>query len=128
MTEETKKTKVLLIEDDVFMIDLLTHELNNSGFETAIAKTGEEGIKMFGEFKPDIILLDIILPDQNGLEVLRQIRRQPNGPETKTIVLSNVAEILDIEEAKRLGALEYLVKANFSLPEITARIKSVITG
>ncbi len=126
MVEETKKSKVLLVEDDVFMSDLLTQTLARAGFEVANAKTGGEGVKLFQEWHPDIILLDLILPDQNGFEALRQIRRLPGGPEEKVIVLSNLSRETQGEEASRLGVADYLVKSNFSLEEIITRVKSVL--
>lgn len=116
----------MLIEDDLFMIELLANELTNAGFEPVSFKLGKEAIEKFEESRPDIILLDLLLPDQNGLETLRAIRRLPGGAHTKVIVLSNIAEGLDKEEAKRLGVIDYLVKANHSLPEIIDRVKKVL--
>ena len=126
MAEEIKKTKILLIEDDAFMSELLTQTLAHADFDIANAKTGGEGVSKFKEWHPDLILLDLILPDQNGFEALRQIRRSPGGPETKVIVLSNLSRDTQGEEASRLGVVDYLVKANFSLDEIIAKIKSVL--
>lgn len=128
MVEQNNKTKVLVIEDDIFMVELLAKELVAAGFETIIAKTGVEGLEKFKTDKPDLILLDILLPDQNGFETLRLIRRLPDGPETKVMVLSNIGEGPDVEEAKRLGVKDYLVKANFTLPEIIAKIQGVLAG
>ena len=108
------------------MSDLLTQALTRAGFEVANAKTGSEGVSKFQEWHPDLILLDLILPDQNGFEVLRQIRRMPGGPEVKVIVLSNLSRETQGEEAHRLGALDYLVKSNFSLDEIVEKIKSTM--
>ena len=125
MADETKP-KILLIEDDLFMIDLLVKELNVFNYDIEIAKTGTEGVEKFRSFKPDLILLDIILPDLNGLEALRQIRRDPDGYETKVLVLSNIDEMADIEEAKRLGAAGYMVKAKFSLTEIINKIRQIL--
>ncbi len=108
------------------MVDLLVHEFSKAGFDTAIAKTGKEGVEKFSQWSPDIMLFDILLPDQNGLETLRQIRRLPGGPETKALMLSNLAETQEIQESKRLGALDYMVKANFTLPEIVDKVKMVL--
>jgi len=128
MAGEQKKQKVLLIEDDLFMGDLMIQALQKAGFEVAVAKTGTEGVDKFKEAAPDIILLDIILPDQNGFDALRQIRRLPGGAEAKVLVLSNLARESQFEEAKRLGVIDYLVKANFSLEEIIARIRTALGG
>lgn len=126
MAEEAKKKKILLIEDDVFMSDLLGRALERAGFELIAGKTGGEGVKKFQEQRPDLILLDLILPDQNGFEALRQIRRAPGGAETPVLVLSNLARESQFEEAKRLGVVDYLVKANSSLDEILSKIKETL--
>ena len=123
---EREKPKILLVEDDVFMVDLLVRELVESGFDVAVANSGKEAAQKFGEFKPDLVLLDLILPDQSGLETLRQIRRKPRGPETKVVILSNIGEGKDMEEARRLGVVDYLVKANFSLPDIIEKVNSIL--
>lgn len=126
MVEGNPKPKILLIEDDAFMVDLLGKELGVFGYQIEIAKTGLEGVNKFHILKPDLVLLDILLPDQNGFDVLRQIRRDPEGHETKVLVLSNLDKKSDLEEAKRLNVTDYLVKANFSLSEIVARIRGVL--
>lgn len=124
--EESRKKKILLIEDDVFMVELLVKDFEAAGFEVIAAKTGAEGLESFEKQKPDVILLDIILPDQGGFEILRQIRRTPEGANVKVLVLSNISESPDIEEAKRLGALEYMVKANLTLPEIIEKVQKCL--
>lgn len=126
MADQMPKKKILLVEDDVFMIDLLVHELVGAGFEVAVSKSGKDGFDKFKSEKPDLMLLDILLPDENGLELLRRIRREPNGPELKVVMLSNLSESSEIDEAKRLGALAYLVKANSSLQDIVATIQHVL--
>jgi two-component system phosphate regulon response regulator PhoB/two-component system alkaline phosphatase synthesis response regulator PhoP len=128
MTDETaaQKIKILLVEDDEFMVDLLAHELGKNGFEVTLAKTGAEAVSKFKESAPDLILLDILLPDKNGFDVLREIRRLPEGVGASVVILSNLSETNYREEAERLGAIDYLVKANFSLGEIIERIKQAI--
>ncbi|MEK7099254.1 MAG: response regulator [Patescibacteria group bacterium] len=126
MAGESQKKKILLIEDDVFMGQLLGQALERAGFELLAAKTGTEGIAKFQDAKPDIILLDLLLPDQNGFEALRQIRRLPGGATAKVLVLSNLARESQFEEAKRLGVVDYLVKVNFSLDEVLAKINETL--
>ncbi len=126
MTEAAAKKKILLIEDDVFMGDLLGRALERAGFALTAAKTGGEGVTKFQEAKPDLVLLDLILPDQNGFEALRQIRRAAGGADAKVLVLSNLARESQFEEAKRLGVADYLVKANVSIDEILAKINEVL--
>lgn len=125
MSEQPSKAKILIVEDDTFMVDLLGKELASFSYQVEVAKNGLEGVDKFLNFKPKLILLDILLPDQNGFDVLRQIRRHPDGREVKVMILSNLDSEPDKEEAKRLGVVDYLVKANFSLTDIVARIRSV---
>lgn len=108
------------------MVELLTNELKNAGLETYSFQMGQDAINKFSELQPDLVVLDLLLPDKNGLEVLREIRRLPNGVHLKVMVLSNMAEDADKEKAKRLGVNEYLVKANYSLPEILAKIQVML--
>ena len=126
MADETPKPKILLVEDDAFMVELLVHALGTAGFNLSVAKTGAEGLQKFKEENPALILLDLLLPDDNGLEVLRKIRREPQGSQVKVLVLSNVGETDSVEEAKRLGAVDYLVKANASLPEIIEKVRGLL--
>lgn len=126
MATTPNQKKILLVEDDVFMLELLVTELTQAGFNVAVAKTGIEAVTQFSEAHPDIILLDIILPDENGFEALRQIRRKEGGVETKVVVLSNLSDEADKEEAKRLGAIDYMVKAHYSLPEIVQKVRTVL--
>ena len=123
---EEKQKKILLIEDDTFMIELIVLELKKTGFDVTSARTGHEGVEEFKKATPDIILLDLMLPDGSGFDALREIRRMPNGPNTKVIILSNLSEATHIEEAKRLGALDYLVKTNHTLPEIAERVRQAL--
>ena len=125
-TSEQRESRVLLIEDDKFMSGLLTQSLERAGFESSVAKTGSEGVEMFHGTRFDLIVLDLMLPDEDGLEVLRKIRRLPGGAEVKVLVLTNRAQEARSEEAKRLGVAEYLIKANFSLDEIIGKIKTAL--
>lgn len=126
MAADEKKIKILLIEDDVFMSDLLTQALGRAQFDVDAAKTGAEGLQKFQAARPSLVLLDLLLPDENGFETLRKIRRCDGGADVKVVVLSNLSRESNIEEAKRLGAAEYMVKVNFSLDEIVAKIRSVL--
>ena len=126
MTEAENKIKILLIEDDIFMSDLLASALTRAGYEVIGAKSGADGLKIFQEARPRVILLDLLLPDEGGFDTLRKIRRCEGGADAKVIVLSNLSREQNAEEARRLGAVDYLVKVNFSLDEIIEKIKSVL--
>lgn len=126
MADTAAKKKVLLVEDDVFMIELLANELNNAGFEVSVGKTGKEGVEKFQKTKPEVVLLDLILPDEHGFDVLRKIKRLEGGAQAKVIILSNISESADVKEAQKLGIDEYLVKVNYSIAEIVEKIKKLL--
>ncbi len=117
--------KVMLVEDDSFLRDICAKKLSKEGFEVYEAIDGEEALKIVDKVKPDIVLLDIILPAIDGFEVLEKIRSNPN-PETQKvpiIMLSNLGQKDDIEKALKIGANDYLVKAHFNTEEIIDKIK-----
>ena len=126
MAEATKKNKVLLIEDDLFMLELLANELNRSGFEVGVGKTGKEGVEQFQKMQPEVVLLDLILPDEHGFDVLKKIRKMPGGSKAKIMILSNVSESAEVKEADQLGIDDYLVKVNYSIAEIVEKIKKLL--
>lgn len=120
------KTKVLLVEDDIFMATILAEGFAREGMEAVVAKNAEEAIRRYTESKPGILLIDILLPGKNGLEVLREIRGLPGGADVPALILSNVEEAAYVREAESLGVKGYLVKANLQVPEIVARVKEAL--
>lgn len=108
------------------MIELLVKELIQAGFDVVNAKTGAETFERLKDGKPDLIVLDLLLPDEHGFQVLRKIRQMPDVKDVRVMVLSNLGEGRDIEEAKQLGVLDYLVKANNSLPEIVSAVRKLV--
>lgn len=123
---DTVKPKVLLIEDDPFMIGLLSDEFSRNDFEVLLAGNGDEALKQFQAGKPDAMVVDIFLPKKNGIEVLRDIRALPEGKDVPAIVLSNLEESAYVNEAEKLGVKAYLIKANVQLPEIVAKVKEIL--
>jgi len=118
--------KVLLVEDDSFLRDICYKKLKKEGFNVAIAVNGEEAVKKAGEFKPAIVLLDIILPAMDGFEVLKEIRSHNDKAikNVPVIMLTNLGQEEDNKKALDLGANDYLVKAHFTTEEIIEKIKS----
>lgn len=108
------------------MADLLIQEFKRTDLAMVRAKTGQEGVDEFKKTLPDLILLDLVLPDMKGFDALRQIRRLPGGPEVKVIIFSNLSENVEREEARRLGAIGYMVKANTELKEVIEKIYEVL--
>lgn len=121
-----KPVKVLVVEDETFLVKIYTVKLKKEGFEVTIANDGEEAVRMAAEVKPDLILLDLILPKMNGFEALEKMRANPDNKSTPVIVLSNLGQEEDIKRAEALGADDYLVKANFSIQDIVAKIHATL--
>ena len=119
---------ILIIEDDKFLRDIAVGKLEIEGFKLVSAATGAEAIEYLDKNpRPDLIVLDLILPGISGYEVLEKIKQDANLKEIPVIILSNLGQEEDIEKAKKLGAADYLVKAHFSFAEIIKKIKEVLT-
>ena len=122
---ETKKT-ILVIEDDKFLRELISRKLIGEGFDVLEAVDGEEGIKKIKEGKPDLVLLDLILPSIDGFEILTRVRDDPEVSSIPVIILSNLGQREEVEKGLKLGAVDYLIKAHFTPGEIIEKIKNVL--
>lgn len=118
--------KILIIEDDRFLRELLVQRLLKEGYETQEAGDGQEGLKKAQEEKPDLILLDLILPQVDGFEVLRQIKENKETSSIPVIIFSNLGQSEDIDRGLKLGAIDYLIKARFTPGEIVEKIKTIL--
>jgi DNA-binding response OmpR family regulator len=115
--------KILIVEDDKFLRLLLERKLKNENFEVVAAEDGEEALEKIVTEKPDLILLDIILPKKSGFAVLEEINKDENLKRIPVFIISNLGQPEDIERGKNLGAKEYFVKAGLSLEELIKKIK-----
>jgi len=115
---------ILIIEDDKFLRELIIQKLLKENFEVSEAIDGEEGIKKIKEEKPDLILLDLILPGIDGFEVLSRMKEDPALASIPVIILSNLGQKEDVERGLKLGAVDYLIKAHFTPGEIIEKIKT----
>ena len=118
--------KILIIEDDKFLRELISQKLEKAGYEVCEAIDGEEGIKQVKTENPDLVLLDLILPGIDGFEVLSQMKREPALSKIPVIILSNLGQKEDIEKGINLGADDYLIKAHFTPNEIIEKIQAVL--
>jgi len=116
--------KILVIEDDKFLRELITKKISRAGFQALEAVNGEEAIKIIKESKPDLILLDLILPGIDGFEVLSQMKKDTKIKTIPVIILSNLGQKEDVEKGMELGAQDYLIKAHFTPGEIIEKIKT----
>lgn len=116
---------VLIIEDNQDLVEMYRLKLSLEGFRVETALDGEQGLLRAVESKPDLILLDILMPNMNGFEVLKALKNNSQIT-AKIIVLSNLGQYENIREAKALGATEYLVKANTTPTMVVAKIKELL--
>ena len=114
--------KILLIEDEEIMIDLLQRKLNKEGYEVSIARNGEEGLKLMREQNPDIILLDIIMPRMGGFEVMEEMQKDKDLKKIPIIVISNSGQPVEIDKAQKLGAKDWLIKTEFDPREVIDKV------
>ncbi len=120
--------KILLVEDDIFLSSLLKNRLLKEDLEVVLARDGEEAVKLLKTEKPNLILLDLILPKKSGFEVMEEIRSNPSlaSSEVPIIIISNLGQEIDIKKGKELGAIEYFVKAKTSLDDLVQKIKEFL--
>jgi len=117
------KTKVLMMEEDRFLRKIYRNKLISAGFNFIEATNGEEGLNKVASEKPDLILLDLILPRKNGFDVITEMKRNKATKNIPVIILSNLGQQADIKRGFDLGAQEYLVKPEISLSEVVNKVK-----
>lgn len=118
-----QKPKVLMIEDDRFLRKIYRDKLTRAGFEFIEAINGIEGTNKVLSEKPDLVLLDLILPRKNGFDVLIDMKRNPNTKKIPVIILSNLGQESDVKRGLALGAQDYFVKTEVSLSEVVDKVK-----
>ena len=121
--------KVLLVEDDQFLSSLLKNRLVREQFEVVTAEDGAKALEALKTMRPDVMLLDIILPGKSGFEVLEELRAGPRFQGKNmfpVIIISNLGQESDLERSRELGAVDYFVKARSSIDEIAKRAREVI--
>lgn len=121
-------SKILIIEDDKFLRELIIQKLGKEGFDLAEAADGEEGVRKMKEEKPNLVLLDLILPGIDGFEVLRRAKADKELAPIPVVILSNLGQKDDIDKGIGLGAADYLIKAHFTPGEIVSKIKETLQG
>ena len=118
---------ILIVEDDEFLRDLEATKLRKEGYEVFAVSNGVEAYKIIDETKDlGLILLDLMLPDIDGFTILEKVRKGNKNSNVPVIVFSNLSEEKDIQKAKKLKISEFMVKSNFNLDELTAKVKEQI--
>jgi len=114
--------KILLVEDEEIMIGLLEKKLTQEGYEISVARDGEEGLKAMQQTKPDLILLDIVMPKMGGFEVMEKMQKDPELKKIPVIIISNSGQPVEIGRAQKLGARDWLIKTEFDPQEVVDKV------
>lgn len=114
--------KILLVEDDPFLSSLLKNRLTKEQIEVQHAHDGQEALDVLKTTKPDLILLDLILPKKSGFEVMEGVRQDPQLANAPIIIISNLGQTEDIQKGQELGAVEYFIKAKTSIDDLVGNI------
>lgn len=117
------KKKILLVEDDTTLAEVYRSRLELEGFETKNVNNGEKALSAIQEYKPDLVLLDAMMPKISGFDVLDIIRNTPSTANTRIIMLTALSQPKDKERAESLGVDEYLVKSQVVIGDVVARVK-----
>ena len=118
--------KILIIEDDPYVQRMYKRMFSHNHYDLILASKGDEGIELARKNNPDVILLDIMLPGKNGLEVLEDLKNSPETKKIPVIMLTNLGDEEVVRQAKNLGADFYMVKADFSPNEVLEMIEKYI--
>lgn len=128
MTAQPPANSILIVEDDAVLRSAYQTVLTMEGYEAQSAADGLEALHLAESHEFDVILLDMLMPNLNGLEFLHSFNAKAKHPQTKIIVFSNMSVPSDVKNAMRLGATKYLTKSSFTPKEIASIIKEVLVG
>ncbi len=117
---------ILLVEDDTFLANIYKTKFEMEGFKVTHADNGESGYQGAGKYKPDIILLDILLPKMDGFAVLKKLKEDDAVKDIPVILLTNLGQKDDVEKGLELGAVDYLIKAHFKPSETVSKVNKIL--
>jgi CheY-like chemotaxis protein len=125
---EQQSKSILLVEDDRFLRKAAESTLRRHGFIVRTAADGEEALQRVRDEVPDLVLLDLIMPKLQGFEVLRILKQDPATSHIPVVVLSNLGQESDVQQALQGGAVAYFIKSNLSLQELVSRVQTIFNG
>ncbi|MCI0566430.1 response regulator [bacterium] len=126
--EENKKQdvkSVLIVEDENIILGLLEKKIAGAGYHVSVAHDGEEAMRKIKEEKPDLVLLDMILPKKDGFEILKDLHDGGTLPDLPIIVISNSGQRIEIDRMMGYGVRDYLIKINFNPSDVLEKVKTV---
>lgn len=122
----TAKKRILIVEDEDFLVDMYRLKFEQTGFEVLTAKNGKQGLELGIKEKPDLILLDIVLPEMDGYEILAELKKNKEAAEIPVLIFSNLGQKSEISRGIKLGADAYVVKANYTPEQLIKHVKKLI--
>ncbi len=123
---EAKDFTILLVEDDKFLVDIFATRLKSAGYSVLVANDGESGLQVATEHHPHLILLDVIMPQMDGYEVLAKLKQQDMTKDIPVILLTNLGHEEDVEKGLKSGAAGYMIKAQYTPTEVLNKVKEVL--
>lgn len=121
-----KKKKILIVEDDKTILSMYTSKFEGEGFEVVGAESGSDGLELARKEKPDLIMLDIILPGLDGFTVLKELKDDKKTAKIPVVMLTNLSTDEDRKKGEKMGATDYLVKASLTPAQISEKIKKIL--
>lgn len=129
MAGDAKRTALLLVaEDDQFYANLYRTKLEKEGFGVVTAANGKETLELLKQHSPNLIILDLVMPEMDGFEVLKKIKEEKNLRDVPVIILSNLGQQEDIDRAQALGVFKYIVKSNVSIHQMVESVEEALTS
>jgi DNA-binding response OmpR family regulator len=120
------KKKILIIDEDKFITRLYVSGLDEAGYDIEVASSGEAGLTEVKEFQPDLVLLDIILPEMNGIEVLKELKKDTETAHIPVAMLTNIQTQETATKASEAGSSEYLVKVQYTIEELVKKVGDIL--
>ncbi len=118
--------KILIVEDEAFIAEMYKIKFQSGGYEVALAHDGVEGVQMAGEFMPDLVLLDLMMPHKDGYQTLKELRGDEKTKELKVFILSNLGQKEEIDKGVEMGADGFFVKAHLTPSQLLEKVNEII--
>ncbi len=120
---EDKQKIILIVEDDKFLLEILEEEFSKNGFKVVAVRDGEQGLEAAANYKPELILADILMPKMDGITMLTKLRSNPATKNIPAIILTNLNDTENIDKALETGVYDFLVKSDWEPKDLVKRVR-----